>query len=248
MAEKNWTYMLRILRKNPDQIRMDRLAEYMREFAGVLGIETFPIFKGIKKASTGLKVKIPHSCRHRAWKNVQEAKSVPASRSARSLRSIEKMLGEDNIQKAELIDSSDQVVYLFRGIDEAPAFLPGSIRQQGTVDGTITGLVGADDTMHLYIRDFADRTLRLLVRDEDVARQLLSHFRRGNLRFTVEGAWQRTEDGWIPETSKCLIESYEVLDDAPLTEIFESIAAIPGNGWNDVADPQGFWREIRGIN
>jgi hypothetical protein len=227
---------------------MDRLAEYMHEFALLLGLETFPTFKGIKKASTGLKAAVPPAYRQRAWKNVQQARQVPASKPARALQSIERMLGEDKISNAELIDSSERVVYRFHVEGDEQEFVHSSIKQEGFVDGTITGLVGADDTMHLYIRDFAKRDIRLLVRDEDVARQLLSHFRQGVLRFKVAGSWQRTESGWVPETSKCLIETYEVLDETPLTEIFDSLARVEGNGWNELEDPQGMWKELRGVH
>lgn len=240
--------MFRICRRNPDQIRMDRLADYMKEFALLLGLENYPTFNGVKKASTGLKAKVPAPYRQRAWKNVQEAKQLPASKPARALHSLEKMLAEDRIAKAELIDSAEKVVYRFNSDLHEQEFVERSVRQEGFVDGVIVGLVGADDTMHLYVRDYAGRTLRLLIKDEDVARDLLSHFRKGALRFHVTGLWQRTESGWIPETSKCTIDRYEELDETPLVEIFDEIALIPGIGWNEMTDPEGEWRELRGAH
>jgi hypothetical protein len=247
VVEQKWTYMLRILRRNPDQIRMDRLAEYMRELALMIGAETNPVFKGIKKASTGLKVAVPASKRDRAWHNVQLAKQNPESKPARHLRAIEGMLSDDLIKTAQLLDSSEKVVYVFN-TPQVEEFAPCSVKQAGEVDGVVTGLVGADDTMHLHVRDYASRDFRLVVKDEALARLLLTYFRRGVLRFKVYGTWQRTEDGWVPETSKCVVEAFEVLDEALLVDIFHSLASVADNGWKDFSDPMAIWRDIRGVH
>ena len=246
MARANWTYMLRLLRRNPDRIRMDRLAEYMREFAKLLGLENQPVFHGVRKASTGIQASIPVSHQKAAFVRVREARSQPDSRPAVALRNIEAMMGEDLIKQAELRDSSRKIVYLFH----APAIndpIEARIQQAGDVDGTITGIVGADDTMHLHLRDHLGRDLRLIVRSEELARALLSRFRLGSVRVSIHGTWIRTEQGWVPETNKCTVDRFEALDDTSPLEVFEAIGAIPGNGWSDVPDASAAWRELRGL-
>lgn len=247
MAEPRWTYMFRILRRNPDQLRMDRVAKYMAEFAGLLGLENEPVFKGIKKASTGLKAAIPPSRRSQAWLSLQKAKTDPSSKPAKHARALEELLSEDQIKGAQLLDSSEKVVQLFTGIRVANAFAEATVREAGTVDGMVVGLVGADDTMHLHVRDAARRDLRLLVTEEAMARDLLSHFRSGILRFTVMGSWQRTPGGWIPETSKCLVQSYEVLDESSLRQVFSDALSGSDVGWASLDDPLARWRDIRGV-
>lgn len=246
-AEPRWTYMLRIPHRNPSQIRMDRLAEYMREFAQLLGVENQPVFAGIKNASVGLRAKVPAKHRNSAWKRVQAAKSLPDSKPARHLHKIESMLGEDAFSSAELKDNSDKVVYLFQPKEQTNMY-SASIKQHGEIDGVVTGIVGADDTMHLHVRDALSRDLRLVVKDEALARDLLTHFRHGHVRLRVHGVWVRTEDGWIPETSRCTVDGYELLDETPACEVFERLASAPGNGWCELPDPMGAWRELRGIN
>lgn len=246
MARANWTYMLRLLRRNPDRIRMDRLADYMREFAKLVGLENQPTFVGIRKASTGIKVAVPVHRQKAAYLRVSEAHAQPDSKPAVPLRGIEAMMGEDGIAKAELINASHKVVYLFR----APALndsVDARIQQAGDVDGTITGIVGADDTMHLHLRDHLGRDLRLIVRSEDLARALLSRFRLGAVRLSVHGTWIRTEQGWIPESNKCTVDRFEALDDTSPLEIFDALGSIPGNGWSDVPDAEAAWRDLRGI-
>ena len=246
MARANWTYMLRLLRRNPDRIRMDRLADYMREFAKLIGLENQPVFQGVRRASTGLKAAVPASHQKAALLRVREAHARPDSKPAVALRCIEAMMGEDAIRKAELLDSSHKVIYLFH----APVLsdlVDARIQQAGEVDGTITGIVGADDTMHLHLRDHFGRDLRLIVRSEELARSLLARFRLGAVRLSVHGTWIRTDKGWIPESNKCTVDRFEALDDTSPLEIFEALGSIAGNGWNEVSDADAAWRDLRGI-
>lgn len=247
VREPKWTYMLRIPRHSLDAIRMDRLAMYMREFAQLLGVENFPVFAGIKKASVGLTAKVPSARRPLVWKRIQDAKQAPRGSAGRHLAAIEHLVTEDDFRGVELRDNADKVLYLFQPKSQ-PEVIAVSVKQQGVVDGIVTGLVGADDTMHLYLRDCLSRDLRLVVRDEVMARNLLQHFRKGPLRVRVHGPWARTDCGWVPESSKCLVDGFEVLDGMPLSEVMAKFAAVPGNGWCDLPDADAEWRDLRGIS
>lgn len=239
--------MLRIMKRDPDRFRMDRLAEYMREFAELLGVENNPVFKGIKKASTGLKVSIPQDRKHYAHARLTEAKTNPASRASRLLHRIEDMLGEDGIQEAQLLDTSDNVVYLFAGKCVETEQVE-RLHQEGTVDGTVTGLVGADDTMHLHLRDHGGNDFRLLIRDESLAREILKNFRFGTIRAHIRGGWIRTELGWVPEANRCTVVQFEVLDDSPAGAVFDELAQVDGNGWTSMEEPMNAWEQLRGIH
>lgn len=246
MAQRDsWTYMLRIRDASPERIRMDRLGEYLRIFAELLGLENAPVFKGIKNASIGLKAQIPTPRREAAWVRIQEAKYKEKSRPRNLLRKLESMLGEDSFGSAELKDAQDNVVVLFQA-KQPPPMSKMTIRQAGEVDGVVTGLVGADDTMHLHLRDIHDRDIKLIVRDEELARELLGRFRLGTVRVRVHGSWLRTELGWIPESNKCTVDSFLVLIEEPLTKIMGRLSEVPGNGWREMDDPYAFWRDIRG--
>lgn len=238
--------MLRIMRRNPERIPMDRLAEYLRLFADLLGAENQPVFKGIKRASTGLRAAIPPERQNHAHLRLVEAKSLPDSKPGRVLRAIEDTLGADSIKEAQLLDSSEKVIYLFSGhVEQATEVV--RLYQTGSVDGVVTGLVGADDTMHLHLRDHLDRDLRLVIRNESLARELLTRFRHGRVRLSIRGTWLRAEAGWIPEASKCTVDAFEDLDETPLCEVFGSVASIDGNGWSAMDDPLAQWESLRGL-
>ncbi|OWQ96475.1 hypothetical protein CDO81_27210 [Roseateles puraquae] len=239
--------MFRMLKRNPDRVPMDRLGEYLRLFAELLGTENQPIFKGIKKASTGLKAFVPEERLQHVQVRLKLVHTEATSRPARIAADLEAMLGADGIKEAQLLDASDNVIHLFHGV---PAANEEVIRvwQEGTVDGVVTGLVGADDTMHLHLRGLDGHDVKVLVRDESLARGILAHFRNGCVRVTVRGHWVRGEDGWHPETNKCTAKSFDVLEDTPLSKVFQDFAAVPDSGWRAAESPDDFWRELRGIH
>ena len=239
--------MLRILKRNPDRIPMDRLAEYLRLFADLLGSENRPVFKGIKKASTGLKAQLSDDRLVYVQARLRQVRAEPESRPARCVEALEAFLGEDGIAEAQLLDSRSNVVFLFHGLAVVDDAID-RVYQDGAVDGVVTGLVGADDTMHLHLRTRSTQDLKLVVRDENLARDILTYFRKGTLRLSVQGHWVRSVDGWYPEANRCTVRSFVPLDDQPASEIFRELADVPENGWKTMERPESFWAEIRGIH
>ncbi|MDH6301243.1 hypothetical protein M2128_000145 [Polynucleobacter sphagniphilus] len=122
------------------------------------------------------------------------------------------------------------------------------VQQAGTVDGVVTGLVGADNTMHLHLRDSFNRDLKLIVRNENLARDLLINFRSGSVRLNIHGTWIRCENGWYPEANKATVDGFEMLENSSLISIFSDIKNIPDNGWSSMENPIGYWEDLRGIH
>lgn len=240
--------MLRLLDRNPDRVPLAHLGEYLQEFAGLLGEENRPVFKGIKKASIGCLAAVPVERTHLSRARITQAKNDVSSKSGRHLRAIEALMGKDAIKQAQILDQNGLVIHTIFGIQPEPTSSNERLYQEGMVDGWVTGLVGADDSMHLYVRDNFDRDLRLIVRDDAMARQILTHFRAGTIRLRVRGTWLRNDNGWAPEVSKCQVLSFERLDDTPLSEALATAARVPGNGWSEMKDPMAHWEIIRGTH
>ena len=146
-----------------------------------------------------------------------------------------------------MLDAKDNVIYLVFG-EKVQVNDVIRVNQEGLVDGVVTGLVGADDTMHLHLRDQFDRDLKLNVRNEVLARDLLKCFRLGTVRIRVRGSWIRHENGWSPEASKCTVQSFETLDGAPLRKILSAAAKVKNNGWREMSEPIETWSNLRGIH
>lgn len=241
----NYSYMLRLLGRSPTKFPLKRLGEYLAEFADLLGEENHPRLVKIKNASIGVQAKVAEERQQQTHVRLVTAKSEPTSRAGKCLSRIQQMIDTDGITEAQLQDRTGNVVHLFKGQKVETSTMP-TLYQSGSVDGVVTGLVGADDTMHLHLRDYLERDIRILVRDEHLARTLLSQFRRGTVRVHVQGYWKRTDQGWIPETSRCTASSFDVLDESPLSEVLAKFAAIPGNGWATMENPMAFWADLRG--
>jgi hypothetical protein len=60
MAARKFSFMLRLLDRNPDRVPLAHLGEYLQEFAWLLGEENKPVFKGIKNASIGCLAAVCH--------------------------------------------------------------------------------------------------------------------------------------------------------------------------------------------
>ena len=247
MKKPNWTYTFRIMKRNPDQVPMDRLGQYICEFAELIGKENKPIFKSVTKKSTGLAVKVPEDRISHVSDRFFDAANDPISKPGKVMSKLKDMLLEDGLQQAQLIDSDNNLIYLFESRAEEAEKVE-KIHQYGFVDGVVVGLVGADATMHLHLRDSFNRDLRIIVKDEGLARQLLTKFRNGVVRLSIHGVWVRTENGWVPQASKCTVDSFESLDESDLASIFDELRAVPDNGWSKIEDPLKQWEEIRGIH
>lgn len=203
-----------------------------------------PHFKGLRNESSGLLARVPAEKTKSTAIRLQKAKSEPESDGARHLRNIESMMGEDSIKKGELETEAGKVVYLFQ--PEVSSDQPECrVFQVGTVDGTVTGIKGADDTMHLYVRDFVGNDLIVSVRDEDLARRIVRQFRQGYVRLRMHGTWIRTENGWKPQSNRCTLDGFEVLDETPLTDVFGTMKSVEGNGWKLELNPLETLRNIR---
>lgn len=246
MSKQSWTYNLRIVERKPEEIQMDRFSDYVRVFAELLGSDNKPTFHGVLEQSTGICAVIPPQYAQQVKLRLIQASNEPDSKPARTVDKLQKMMGEDGLNVIQLKDYRGTVLYEYAGV---PPVQERSVRikNDGTVDGQVLGISGTDATMHLQLRDSSDQVHRLVVKDEELARELLRHFRDGLLRVSVSGFWERTECGWVPD-SKCVVSGFEELDDSSISSVIDELRKIEGNGWNDIASPQDAWKEMRGIH
>jgi hypothetical protein len=121
------------------------------------------------------------------------------------------------------------------------------IRTSAEVDGVVTRLVVSDEVTHLYLRDYRDRELKLIVSDATIARGIAPHIQGGLVRVVADGYWQRLKPyGWLPKQGACHARSFVVLKTTPLPQILDDFTAIAADGWNALDDPMAAWKELRG--
>ncbi|UPG94111.1 hypothetical protein [Luteibacter aegosomatissinici] len=159
---------------------------------------------------------------------------------------MDKVIGDDRGHVQSNPDTDKQMVAnLSEGlyVDEV---LP-DIRTSADVDGVVTRLVVCDEITHLYLRDYRDRELKLLVSDSTLACDIAPHIQDGLVRVVADGYWQRLKPyGWLPKQGACYARSFVVLKTTPLAQILDEFTAIAADGWNALDDPMAAWKKLRG--
>jgi hypothetical protein len=239
------TYQLRILGRNPSDMPLARLAEYLSEFAAMLGRENNPIFHGIRQASTGLVARVPEPRNAPTRLRLVEARKDPAdSPAGKHLLKIEALMAADGISTATVIAAANAEMFNLSATPQPEPLL--RIKQEGEVDGRVVQIGGIHDASHVRLLPPRGAPFRLVVKDETLATQLARQFKGAPVRLRVSGWWVRTEAGWWPEDT-CVVIGCEVLDEAPAAEVFAQLAAVPNNGWATHEDPLKAWAELRGF-
>lgn len=223
---------------------MDKFVEYVREFSALLGNEADVRFAGLVKGSAILRAYVLAPVAQAVEVRLLQARTVSESPAAEQAKRVSNILGRDGF-RAELLDRKKNKILEFHGAVAVNRSLEEFVVQDsGTVDGVVVGIEGADDTVHVRLRDINDVEARVIVRDMSVARELARRFRDQPVRMHVHGTWKRDPIGtWSPH--RLYADSFEDMDNATALEIFERLRKIPGNGWADVDDPLTAWRGPR---
>lgn len=173
-----------------------------------------------------------------------ESEQVAQSEAFRLGEKLQRMMGEDGIRVGRIYGPNKQLVRALSGVT-MEAIETIRVSDTSEIDGVMAGIVGTGDTMSVHVQDDFGRKFVFNLSDESLAKKLIPHWRGAPLRFTIAGYWLRKPEGWIPESGSCKVLEFTELDFTPLGELFKRISEMPGNGWNDIADPEAELRKIR---
>lgn len=244
----NWDYALRIKGvKKPQDIPLAKLAEYLKEFAHLMGDAQKPVYAGITKGSALLRSTVAPNAGHAVRLRLLEAQSDAETSAAKHANNIVKMMERDNTE-GQIEDRTGAVILQFSPKKKTPdrpkEYL---IHDTAALDGMIVGISGVDDTVHIRLQDAAGETQNITVRSIEMARQLAKHFRAHLVRLHVHGTWKRTASGgWEPHS--LYGDHFEELDNKSAKEIFQELAELPGNNWASMDDPSALLQELRGAD
>jgi hypothetical protein len=221
------------------------LGEYLKVWAALLGDENEPHFAGIVKGSAVLRAAVPVGKKTSAKLRLVTAadpSSDGLSHPAKPYAQLIALMASDRLV-GEVKDRGGQVL-----LELCPRPVAAEakvvVHDLSTIDGVVISLAGADDTVHLRLQDFDGRVYRVTLRDLEVARKLASHFRSTAIRAQVHGSWCRGEDGtWEQQT--LYLDSFDVLDEEPASEILHRLNALPGNRWATMDDADAFLEDLR---
>lgn len=227
-------YRFRIDAYTPDTIPMDRLARYMAELASLLGESSAVHFYRLTKGSTVLNAKIDREAAPKVADRVATVRAGSAiGEPLSAYKALNKLLRDDDAIGVLSNTTSRGMVIRFPGRELAEEKF-GSIRQQGSIDGIITGIRGKDKTIHITLESEGQQ-ISGCETDRAIAKQLAAKYLEP-VRLHGRGNWSRDADG-VWTLLKFKIESFKSLQDVPLSSALAELRAIPTE-WGDDAYEQ----------
>jgi hypothetical protein len=223
-------YQFKIDAYSPATMPMGRLAQYMGELAGLLGERDSVHFRSLTKGSTVLKARVDREAAPKVHDRVVAVRSGDTSGEAqRAFNALNKLLRADNAVGVLRDAAVRGVVIRFPGRELIQEKF--TIRQQGSVDGIITGIRGRDTSIHITLQS-ENQQISGCETTRALAKQLGAKLFEP-VRLFGRGRWSRDDDGtWTLEQFR--IESFEALKDVPLTDALAVLRDIPTE-WGDDA-------------
>lgn len=241
---RGWDYALRIRGVTPRSLSMLRLAEYLEKWAQLIGEENRPVFGGVVRGSAVLRASVPFDRKLDTRSRIVSAKVGANPAASRAAESIERMMASDGA-RGQVEDRTGAVIYEFRKPMVEPTPAEHVVPDVGVIDGTVVGIAGIDDTVHVRLQEGSGAVSNVSVRDMRLARHLATHFRGQPIRVHVHGTWKRDAAG-VWSAHSLYADRLEELDSRTADVVLDELAAIPGNGWATVDEPEALWRTIRG--
>jgi hypothetical protein len=213
------TYELHIDAFTPSTIPMARLAEYMADFATLLGQEEHVHFEKLKVGSMAVVSRVDPVAQNKVQRRLDEARYGTAPKPAMdAFRQIDERLAADNAA-GRILQGQTKIIE-FPGRNRPVASSVGPVVQPGTLDGEVIQVGGRDESINIHIRSGDD--IHYCVTSKAIARRLAQHIFGPPIRVRGKGTWSRAESGeW--KLRRFDIEGFETPDETPLSKVFDGL-------------------------
>lgn len=234
-------YELHIDAFSPATIPMARLSEYMADFAALLGHEEHVHFEKLSAGSVAIVSRVEPVAEAKVQRRLEEARYGTAPKAAmEALSAIDDKLAADNA--AGSIRRGDTKIIEFPGRNRPVESSLGPIIQPGTLDGEVIQVGGRDETINVHIKS-GDEFYRCIT-TKTIARRLAQHIFGPPVRLRGKGIWSRSESGqW--KLHRFDIESFELLDETPLSKLFDGLRAGLAPPESGRLNPIDLMRQLR---
>lgn len=228
----------------PDTLPMSRLAEYLEKLALIYGYKQHIHFMRMRKGSAIAEIAVDNEIAPQVTARLYSIAQSNASRELdKPYKIMNQILREDNAS-AVIRDKKGADILSFPG---CKMLLTEEliVHEHGELDGTIIRVGGKDNTVPVWLQNDAGEVYKCNT-NKTIARELANHLFEQTVRVFGLGKWQRNlEFGW--ELDSFDIQSWQLLDVAPLVEVLNKLRAVAGSEWNTMNDPQQEWRKLRGL-
>ncbi|KPQ26581.1 MAG: hypothetical protein HLUCCO06_17275 [Halomonas sp. HL-93] len=244
MRDMSKRYTLYVEAYTPETMPMARLAQYMQNLAAMLGHDAAVHFETLKPGSTQIVSRIDHEDVPKVATDLAQLKRGEGTPEAKKAQAaIDQLLAEDNATGFVYEDDDENAkIIAFPGVTRPKPTTFGPFNEEGSLDGVLISVSGADQTVHLQLQN-GDIRYTGIETNRETARRLAKHMYEP-VRVFGTGRWLRDQEGtWLLKRFK--VESYKVLRSDDLKEAIDQMRAIEGSEWKDMDDPIGALKALR---
>ena len=215
----------------PETLPMERLAEYMLQFAKLLGEPERVHFVDVGSGSAVLRARVEEVALPKVQRRLTDALRGQGDAAAlKAMQLLDDMLAEDNAV-GQLLDDGGAEIIAFPGRNRPKPLEYGPFREDGVLEGVIIKVGGKGGSVPVWLQDGSTVHKNCSAR-RTLARRLAKHYDAGLLRVSGSGSWVRLATGaWLMRSFE--IKDFEVLDDAPLVDVIKRLHEVEGADWGD---------------
>ncbi|GHF56877.1 hypothetical protein [Seohaeicola zhoushanensis] len=240
----NTKYTFHIGAYTPETIPMARLAQYMHALASLMGNGNAVHFDHLETGSTKLVTKVDNEDAPKVATNLRLVRNGEGSVDAtKAAAEINRLLAEDNAA-GRLYEGDDTTaeIIAFPGVNKVAEVVFGPFNQEGTLDGILISVSGADETVHIQLQNGSTRFTGIDT-TRDVARRMAKHMYEP-VRVEGVGRWLRDHDGkWLLKRFR--VSEFTILTNDSLKDTVRMLREIDGSEWKDLDDPLASARLMR---
>ena len=245
MSDNDKNFILYIDAYSPESIPMAKLAEYMSDFATLLGKEHAVHFDHLGGGSTQIVSRVEFEDVPKVTTRLAEMRNGTAPKDlGRIWAQIDNRLANDNATGRVLLDQRGVLTELlaFPGRDRPKVPSYGPFTQEGHLDGVLFSIVGSDETVSVRLQN-GETTYTGCDTNRTIARALGKHFLEP-VRVHGTGRWMREADGnW--RLIRFRIRHFDVLGTDSLQDTVTALRAVTGSSWKDFEDPLAELEDLR---
>lgn len=222
----------------PLTMPMVRLAEYLADLAVVMGHQNSVHFVGTDEGSLVSVLMVDADEEGRVTQQIQDAaRGTAAVREANTAyRRMDNRLREDSACAFITNVAKSTKIIEWPGRNLAVQHEYGPIKEQASLVGVLKRVGGFDQTVPIHLQR-ADGEKLYCETDPLIAKQLYLFYEK-TVRVHGIATYSRSKDG-VWKIDNFRIQSFDpqpLIDDS-FSQTLEILKAIPGNEWNQVADP-----------
>ncbi|MSQ73674.1 MAG: MFS transporter [Betaproteobacteria bacterium] len=228
----------------PETLPMGRLAAYMTELAELFANDERVHFDKVMRGSAVLKAWVEPQAAPKVHARLLVADAPDAPDDVkRAYRNLNKLLRDDNATGL-LKEGKEATIMRFPGVN-APTIQTFRVHEAGILEGMVIRIGGIDESVPIWLRDSTGVVHKNChTRNVATAREIAKHYLAGPIRLVGSGKWLRSTDE-IWELEDFTIESFERIDEAPLSAAIDAVKAVKNNAWNDYPDPMAELKRVR---